>query len=288
MRRAKREFEKLYEEVSNAEDPAFNILEYFMEESREEDLLARSDEFVEDNIRPYIGISELEKELDLTQEEMEQGLDELTGMNEVRGYLRSNDYRRKSQFHRDYDRWARMTDRDVRKKTAQNQRISDESPDELSFKLGGKIEELEEFIEVLEENPEAGEAYRFITDNQSKESTEHSYPGKRGVPTTDLEEQMEEEVMESLSPMMTSLGDGTSEIYTNKISPKAIYDRVEGGPENNILREGLAKLGLASRYSEEELEPFKGKGSKLYRTRTHDFQDDRDPFKYRLADKVTS
>lgn len=285
MTTAKEEYGALYGLARDVDDPAFQALSYFLERSEETDPLALTDEFVENEDRPYITKSQLEEDLGLGGAELDQALDELTGEAEHTGYLESNDHTRRSGYHEPHDRMGQLSDGDVRRMTEYKRKVDAESPEELSFRLGEKTGELEELIERLEEEPEAGEVYKFISEYEDRDSTEHGYPETEGVPLSELKEEFGEQVTERISVLKGSLSDEASFLQGRSVSPKALYDRVRGEPEPGLKDAALIKLGLESSYSEQDLEAFEGDGAKLYRTNG---LKEEDPVVERLIEEVTT
>jgi len=283
MTRTKEQYGQLYEVAGAINDPAFNVLEDFIEKSEETDPLALTDEFIENEDRPYITRTELLEESDLSEEELDRALDELTGRTEGRGYLESNDHTRRSDFHEPHDRFGHRTDGDIRRMTAYKNRIDEESPDELSFRLGEKVEELEDLIPVLEANPEAGEAYLFISEHEDRDAVDHGYTETEGVPLSDIESELGPQATESLSALHPSYGSNVSAIRKNRVSSKAIHDRMEGEPDLGLIRGALTRVGLSSKYDEADLEPYEGNASVLYRTATEDLDRDTDHVRDRLV-----
>lgn len=286
MTRAKEQYENLYEIAGAIDEPAFDVLEHFIEESEETDPLALTDEFVENNDRPYITRSELLEEFDLSEDELDQALDELTGRTEGRGYLESNGHTRRSDFHEPHDNFGHRTDGDIQRITEYKRRIDEESPDELSFRLGQKVEELEEMIPILEANPKAGKAYLFISEHEDRDAVDHGYPETEGVSLSAIEDELGREAADSLSTLHPSYGSDVSAVRKNRISSKALHDRAEGEPSQSRLQGALTKIGLSSEYDEADLEPYEGDASVLYRTATRDFDRDTDHVRDRLVEHL--
>lgn len=279
MTPAKEEYSELYEIAGCIDNPAFNVLEYFIEESEEDDLLALTDEFIENQDRPYISMSQLEK--NLKDEDLKTALHELTGDLELTGYLESNDRIRRSDYHKPHDSFGHMTDEDIRKMTEYKKKIDRQSPDELSFRLGEKVDELNQIVGMLTSDPDAREVYQFIEEHEDAENTDYGYPELRGVTQAELKQALSDEVSGKASELTSSFHNEPSLINIRNMSPEDLHDHIRGEPNHELIDRLMIKTGVKSEYHEEDLEEFSGSSAKIYTTKLRDMNDD--PVKQRLV-----
>ena len=276
MRPAKEQYSELYDRVSQMDDPVFDVLEYFIEESEENDLLRRTDEFVENQDRPYIPFSELQEEFG--GDELDGALHLLTGDYEHSGYLETNDHTRRSDYHEPHDSLGRMTDGDIRRMTEYKREIDQASPDELSFRLGDEVEKLQETVELLSD-ASARETYNFLSEHEQEQET--GYDGIPGV----RKDRMTEEQVEAAEDLRGSY-DTVALATRTSHDPVELHDHVKGEPEHGLLDRLMIRMDRKPERDPEAVEEFAGDSAVIYRA--EDPGEDDDEIRSRLVENIVS
>ena len=277
MRPAKEQYGELYDRVSQMDDPVFDVLEYFIEESEEDDQLRLSDEFVEDQNRPYIPISELEDRFEGS--ELDEALLMLTGDYEHSGYLETNDHTRRSDYHEPHDSMGRMTDGDIRRMTEYKREIDKASPDELSFRLGDEVEKLQQTVELLSD-VSAQETYMFLREHEDRPET--GYDGIPGV----RKDRLTQEQVEAAEELRGSY-DTVSLVDRNTHDPVELHDHVMGEPEHGLIDRAMIRIDRKPERDPEKVEQFEGDPAVLY-TAIDPIQDEEDRVRARLVENIVS
>lgn len=274
MSRARDMYPKTYELAGQIDDLSFDVLEYVMDQSEENDSLVLTDEFIANDDRPYVPRSELASALSINDYELNTALQELTGRTEESGYLETNDYRRETGLHetRHSARREAYTDWETRKIVEKNQRIEEASPDELSVRLGDDVQELEDLITLYSEQPESVAVYDFV--RQHQDDCPGPLPrGMGGVPLRDIRERFDEPPLLALTGSMPDQHTNALKSWT--VSADTLYEKETGRKvQKGIIADMAGKAGFDPN---PELEEYEDHG---IRKRYHTAED---PIKDRIT-----